>query len=62
MDRRDFIKTTGTLIAGTSFVPHILADAAKDANQQGRLVLSMNRNWRYSQKLAEARHSKTLNA
>ncbi len=58
MDRRDFIKTTGTLIAGTSFVPHILADAAKDANQQGRLVLSMNRNWRYSQKLAEARHSK----
>ncbi len=46
MDRRDFIKTTGTLIAGTSFVPHILADAAKDANQQGRLVLSMNRNWR----------------
>jgi beta-galactosidase len=58
MDRRDFIKTTGTLIAGASFTPHILADAAEDSKQQGRLILPMNRNWRYSQKLAEARHSK----
>ena len=58
MDRRDFIKTTGTLIAGTSLVPRIFADAAEDAKQQGRLVLPINRNWRYSQKLADARHSK----
>jgi beta-galactosidase len=58
MDRRDFIKTTGTLIAGTSFVPHILADAAQDSSHQGRMILPMNRNWLYSRKLAEARHEK----
>jgi beta-galactosidase len=58
MDRRDFIKTTGTLIAGTSFVPHLVADAAGDSTGQGRMVLPMNRNWRYSQKVAEARHTK----
>src|ERR1700732_2096280 len=58
MDRRDFIKTTGTLIARTSFVPHLVADAAGDSTGQGRMVLPMNRNWRYSQKVAEARHTK----
>src|SRR5438270_2223152 len=58
MDRRDFIKTTGTLIAGTSLVPHIFADTAEDSKQQGRLVHPINRNWRYSQTLADARHSK----
>jgi beta-galactosidase len=60
VDRRDFIKTTGTLIAGASFTPRILADAAAVSNGPGRLVLPMNRNWRYSQKLAEERHSKTF--
>jgi len=58
MDRRDFIRTTGTLIAGTGLVPHIFADTAEDSKQQGRLVLPINRNWRYSQTLADARHSK----
>lgn len=58
MDRRDFIKTAGTLIAATSLVPHTLADVAEDSSHQGRLILPMNRNWRYSRKLAEARHEK----
>jgi beta-galactosidase len=45
MDRRDFIKTTGTLLAATAF-PGTSALADEPA-AQGRAILSMNRNWRY---------------
>jgi beta-galactosidase len=56
MDRRDFIKSTGTLIAAASYAPHILADAA-DSNAPGRMVLPMNRNWRYSPAFVEGAHA-----
>ncbi len=58
MERRDFIKGTGTLVAG------ILAEGAFAHNSNssslsvggGRTVLPMNRNWRYSRSaVAEAR-------
>jgi beta-galactosidase len=61
MDRRDFLKTTGTLIAGASVVPGMpaasfAADAA--AGAQGRMVLPINRNWRYSPTATDAAHGR----
>ena len=51
MERRDFLKTTGTLIAGAAMGPGLptagfAAEPATDAT--GRMVLPINRNWRYS--------------
>ena len=51
MDRRGFLKTTGTLIAGATVVPGALAtehDPSSSAKATGRMVLPMNRNWLYS--------------
>ena len=45
MDRRDFIKTTGTLLAATALSG--TAALADDNLPHGRAVLPMNRNWRY---------------
>jgi len=61
MDRRDFIKTTSTLIAGATLAPSALATAAdvmKDGG--GRLVLPMNRNWLYSRSVVEGAHEKSF--
>ena len=63
MDRRDFIRTTGTLVAGAGFVPHALSEKASlktDADAKGRLVLPINRNWRYSTKVQEGAHEKNF--
>jgi beta-galactosidase len=51
MERRDFLKNTGTLVAGASVVAGFPAasfstDATPGAH--GRIVLPINRNWRYS--------------
>jgi len=57
MDRRDFLKTTGTLIAGASVAPGLpAAGFAADAQSPavGRMVLPINRNWRYSPTATEA--------
>jgi len=51
MDRRNFLKNTATLIAGATLVPRALSKASEQsraATPAGRLVLPMNRNWRYS--------------
>ena len=49
MDRRNFIKTTGTLIASTAITPSIAGYAAQTEPQsKGRVVLPLNRKWRYS--------------
>jgi beta-galactosidase len=46
MDRREFIKATGTVLATTSFaVPSALAQSLAPA---GRSILPINRNWRFS--------------
>jgi beta-galactosidase len=47
MDRRDFLKTTGTLIASAAVAPGLAAQAAESASA-GRIVLPLNRRWRYS--------------
>ena len=57
MDRRDFIKTAGTLIAGAGLGPQVFALAAASGGP-GRLVLPMNRSWRYSPKFSEAAHAR----
>ena len=59
MDRRNFLKTTGTFIAGASIAHSALANAAAEANTTpGRLVLPMNRNWRFSRTVAEGAHAR----
>jgi beta-galactosidase len=59
MDRRKFLKTTGTFIAGATVVRSALANAATEpAAAQGRLVLPLNRNWRFSRTVAEGAHAR----
>src|ERR1035437_9356778 len=51
MDRRDFLKTTGTIVAGATVASGLPAAgyAAESATTAtGRIVLPINRNWRYS--------------
>jgi len=64
MDRRDFLMQTGTLLAGAALAPRALGNPAGSAAsaqsagaQQGRLVLPINRNWRYSPKVIDAGHA-----
>ncbi|HVU47359.1 MAG TPA: glycoside hydrolase family 2 TIM barrel-domain containing protein [Terracidiphilus sp.] len=59
MDRRDFLKTTGTLIASTAVAPALAAQAAEKATP-GRMVLPINRNWRFSPKATPAAHERTF--
>src|SRR5207302_10309147 len=50
MYRRDFLKTAGTLVASGAISNGVLAEALGSENTTangGRLVLPMNRNWRY---------------
>ncbi len=59
MDRRNFLKSTGTFIAGATLARSALAHGASEpAAAQGRLVLPLNRNWRYSRTVVEGAHSR----
>jgi beta-galactosidase len=62
MDRRDFLKTTGAIIASTAVAPAVsktyAAEAATGAN--GRVVLPINRRWRYSPKTSAAAHERSF--
>ncbi len=59
MDRRKFLKTTGTFIAGATIARSALATSAAEADAApGRLVLPMNRNWRFSRAVAEGAHAR----
>jgi beta-galactosidase len=60
MDRRDFLKTTGTLIAGATLVPSALAIATEEP-AAGRIVFPMNRNWLFSRTVADGAHAKDFN-
>lgn len=59
MLRRDFIKTTGTILTAST-LPGSLAFAAK-APDQTRLNLPINRNWRYKAEKVEGAHAPTFN-
>ena len=58
MDRRNFLKTTGTFIAGASIARSALANADSEPGAAGRLILPMNRNWRFSRSVAEGSHAR----
>jgi beta-galactosidase len=59
MDRRRFIKQTGTFIAGAALAPYAISENGADSNTPaGRLVLPMNRKWRYSRSFVEGGHAK----
>ena len=61
MDRRKFLKQTGTLIAGAALAPYALPESGAQpdvAAATGRLVLPMNRKWRYSRSFVEGGHAK----
>jgi beta-galactosidase len=63
MDRRDFLKTTGTVIAGATLAHGALAESSQqgsDSAAGGRLILPINRNWRYNPKFLEGAHDKTF--
>ena len=61
MERRDFLKTTSTVIAGATLAPGVLATNPAHpagAAPEGRLVIPINRNWRYSKSVVEGAHRK----
>src|SRR5579859_1468207 len=60
MDRRDFLKTTSTVIAGTSLAPGLLSGnpAPRASNAEDRLVFPINRNWRYNRAFVEGAHGR----
>src|SRR4051795_9997224 len=60
MDRGTFLQQSGTLIAGAALTPYALSDAAQPNAATGRVVLPMNRKWRYSRKFVEGGHDKSF--
>ena len=58
MDRRDFIRTTSTLLAGASLAGRALGEAAGTNGAPGRMILPINRGWRFSPKAVEGGHEK----
>src|SRR5262252_4095997 len=59
MDRRTFLQQTGTLIAGAALTPYALSENT-DASAAGRLILPINRKWRYSRTVVEGGHDKSF--
>ena len=63
MDRRDFLKTTSTVIAGATLAHGALAESSQQGSDSAageRLILPINRNWRYNPKFVEGAHDKTF--
>ena len=59
MDRRDFLKSTGTLIASATLAQAGIPSAAPESTPSaGRLIIPINRNWRYSKTVAENSHAR----
>jgi beta-galactosidase len=60
MDRRKFLQQTGTLIAGAALSPYALPEGSTQATATltGRLILPINRKWRYSRTVVEGGHAK----
>lgn len=56
MDRRDFLKTTGTAIAGASLAPRAFGRQPSSAEASNRIILPINRNWRWSKREVDGGH------
>ena len=59
MDRRTFLQQTGTLIAGAALTPYALSENT-DVTAAGRLILPINRKWRYSRTVVDGGHDKNF--
>jgi beta-galactosidase len=55
MDRRDFLKT-GSALAASALAPQVFGQ--DPSSTSGRIILPINRNWRFSPSPTEAAHSK----
>src|ERR1700744_5866096 len=55
MDRRDFMKTGSALLAGAAVGGKVFAQD-QDTSSAGRIVLAINRGWRYSPKVVDGGH------
>src|SRR5271168_3600790 len=63
MDRRNFLKTTSAMLAGATLTPGALAGNSAlpdDSAAAGRMVLPINRNWRYNPVFVEGAHEKNF--
>jgi beta-galactosidase len=62
MDRRDFIKTSGAVFAGTAMTHHPFADSGPQSVSAsgGRINLPINRNWRYRPSYIEGAHERNF--
>jgi beta-galactosidase len=62
MDRRKFLKQTGTIIAGAALAPYALPESAapSGASASERLVLPINRKWRYNHAFVQGGHDKSF--
>ena len=62
MDRRDFIRTTGTVIAGATLAHNAFVDPAGQSASasSGRMILPINRNWRYNRSVVPGGHDKNF--
>ena len=62
MDRRDFLKSTGTLIAAATVSSGLPAGAESTLapKAKSRSILPINRNWRYSAKASEAARARVF--
>jgi beta-galactosidase len=61
MHRRDFLKTTSTVIAGATVARAALAGNSPlpaDSKADGRMILPINRNWRYNKSFVEGAHAR----
>ena len=59
MDRRYFLKTTGSFLASATIAPSVFANNATEPYPaHGRIVCPINRNWRYSHVAVEASHAR----
>ena len=63
LDRRKFLKQSGTLLAGAAIAPYALSESGTQneaSKSAGRLVLPLNRKWRYSRSFVEGGHARNF--
>jgi beta-galactosidase len=62
MDRREFLTVSGTIVAGAGVAAKLPAAslAAPAPGHAGRMILPINRNWRYSPKTSEAAQARAF--
>jgi beta-galactosidase len=62
MDRRTFLQQSGILVAGAALTSSGLSESTSqpDPGSGGRLILPINRKWRYSRTVVEGGHEKNF--